>query len=197
MTKDAGECRECDDQEGPVTVTIRRRVKSGRETDYEAWLRKAAAVASAFPGHMGVNFIRPDGVREKDYVTIFRFDTYRHLRDWEESPQRADSLKGLEGLVEGEATVQRVTGLEFWFTLPEVPSAAPPPPHKMALVLIVVVFCLVVSINLMFGTWLAQLPMLARIGVVVIGQVLLMTYLIMPLATRVLKPWLYNAKPGG
>ena len=194
MKNDAGECRECDDQEGPVTVTISRRVKPGREAEYEAWLHEATAVASTFPGHMGVNFIRPDGTQQKDYVTIFRFDTYRHLRDWEESPERAESLEGLKGLVEGEAQVQRVTGLEFWFTLPEVPSGAPPSPHKMALVLIVVVFSSVVSINLIFGAWLAQLPMLARIGVVVVGQVLLMTYLIMPLVIRLLRPWLFGVR---
>jgi antibiotic biosynthesis monooxygenase (ABM) superfamily enzyme len=198
MTNTSYEYRECDDQEGPVTVTVRRRVKPGREAEYEAWLKHISGVAGRFTGHMGVNVIRPDGVRHKDYVTIVRFDTYRHLRDWEESPERAELTVQLEGLVEGEARVQRVTGLEFWFTLPEAPAARPPSPHKMALVL-VVVFGLVVSIHLAFGTWLAQLPGLVRIAVVVVAQVLLVTYLIMPQVTRLLRPWLFadDAARGG
>ena len=191
MTNSSDEYRECDDQEGPVTVTVSRRVKPGREAGYEAWLKHISGVAGRFPGHMGVNVIRPDGVRHKDYVTIVRFDSYRHLRHWEESPERAELIGQLEGLVAGEARVQRVTGLEFWFTLPEAPAASPPSPHKMALVLVVVVFGVVVSIQLAFGAWLAQLPMLVRIGVVVVAQVLLMTYIIMPQVTRLLRSWLF------
>jgi antibiotic biosynthesis monooxygenase (ABM) superfamily enzyme len=61
----------------------------------------------------------------------------------------------------------------------------------MALVLVVVVFGLVVSIHLAFGAWLAQLPVLVRIAIVVVAQVLLMTYLIMPQVTRLLRPWLF------
>ena len=191
MTNSSDEYRACDDQEGPVTVTVSRRVKPGREAGYEAWLKHISGVAGRFPGHMGVNVIRPDGVRHKDYVTIVRFDSYRHLRHWEESPERAELMVQLEGLVDGDARVQRVTGLEFWFTLPEAPAASPPSPHKMALVLVVVVFGLVVSIHLAFGAWLAQLPTLVRIAIVVVAQVLLMTYLIMPQVTRLLRPWLF------
>ena len=92
MTNSSDEYRECDDQEGPVTVTVSRRVKPGREAGYEAWLKHISGVAGRFPGHMGVNVIRPDGVRHKDYVTIVRFDSYRHLRHWEESPERPPSI---------------------------------------------------------------------------------------------------------
>ena len=107
-------CRECDDQEGPVSVTVRRTVLRGKEAEYESWLYETADGASFFPGMMGVNFIRPDGTQQKDYVSIFRFDTYRNLRNWEESEQRADGLKRVTGLVvEEETEVNQVTGLEF------------------------------------------------------------------------------------
>ena len=186
-------CRECDDQEGPVTVTVRRSVLPGREAEYEDWLRETAEDAALFPGMMGVNFIRPDRTQQKDYVSIFRFDTYRHLREWEDSAQRSDGLKRVEELIEGEAQVRKATGLEFWFNLPDVPMNKAPSPHKMALVLIVVVFVLVVSINFGFGAWLSDLPMLVRIAMVVVVQVLLMTYVIMPQVTRLLKPWLFGS----
>lgn len=197
MSNNNVSCRECDDQEGPVTVTVRRRVIPGRETEYEEWLRATAEGASHFPGMMGVNFIRPDGIQQKDYVSIFRFDTYRHLWEWEDSAQRTDGLQRVEELFEGGAQVRKATGLEFWFTLPDVPMNKAPSQHKMALVLIVVVFVLVVSINLGFGTLLMDFPILVRIAMVVVVQVLLMTYIIMPQVTRLLKPWLFGSDSTG
>lgn len=62
----------------------------------------------------------------------------------------------------------------------------------MDLVLIVVVCLLVFIINPLFGSWLAELPLYARVGLVVVGQVLLMTYLIMPRVTRLLQSWLFR-----
>ena len=187
------EFQECDDQEGPVTVSVSRRIIPGQEVNYESWLRQISAVSAKFPGHMGVNFIRPDGIQQKDYVTIFRFDNYRNLANWENSPQRHEMMEQLHGMVAGEAQINKATGLEFWFNLPEVPVTKAPSPHKMAIVLIVVVYLLVLIINLVFGSWLAVFPLYARIAIVVIGQVLLMTYFVMPLVTRLLQSWLFNA----
>ena len=193
MANDHKACRESDDQEGPVTVTVRRRVLPGKETEYEAWLHETAEGASFFPGMMGVNFIRPDGAQQKDYVSIYRFDTYRNLRNWEESEQRSEGLERVKGLViEDETDMRQVTGLEFWFSLPEVPVNLVPSQHKMALVLIVVVFLLVFTINTIFGSVLAEFPTIVSIALVVIVQVILMTYLIMPQVTRLIRSWLYT-----
>ncbi len=66
----------------------------------------------------------------------------------------------------------------------------------MALVLIVVVFCVVMAMNILLGKYLSQLPVVARVAVVVVAQVLLMTYVVMPRVTRLLKPWLYRRPDG-
>jgi len=178
-------------KDGPVTVTISRRVKPGYETDYEKWIRDISAIAKTYSGHLGVNVVRPAGTR-KDYVIIFRFDSYGHLEAWENSEERARWVEKISDWVEGEATIQRVTGMEFWFTLPEVPAAKPPSQHKMALVVSVIVFCLVLLVGMVAGDWLTTLPLVARAAIVALFQVLLMTYIIMPNVTRVLRPWLYG-----
>ena len=175
---------------GTVTVSIARTVVPGREADYEDWLRGITAQALTFPGHMGVNVIRP-GPGSREYVSIFRFDTYEHLRAWEESEVRASWLLKLDGIVEGEGTMRKGTGLEFWFSLPELP-AAHPSPHKMALVLTVVVFCLVFCLNIVLAPLAQHLPSVAATLLGVICQVLLMTYIVMPRVTRALKGWLYR-----
>ncbi len=175
---------------GPVTISISRRVKPGKEQQYEQWVQGITAEAVKFPGHMGVNVIRPTPP-STEYVTIFRFDTYEHSMDWEESAIRAEWLARMAGITEGEDAVQKATGLEFWFSLPELP-ATHPSPHKMALVLLVVVFVLVLAINSLLGPFVSDWSMPLRVFVAVFLQVMLMTYVVMPRVTRLLKSWLYG-----
>lgn len=177
-----------------VTVSIARKVTPGKEKDYEDWLRRISQVALTFPGHQGVHVLKPSDKTGGEYVLIVGFSSYEHQKNWEESEQRQQFLEELneQELIEGCTKIKKVSGLEFWFTLPEVPSHASPNRHKMALVLIVVVFTLLFSINLAFGQWLNVLPLALKLALMVIGQVLLMTYLVMPLVTRLLKNWLYK-----
>ncbi|MBL4744265.1 MAG: antibiotic biosynthesis monooxygenase, partial [Cycloclasticus sp.] len=138
--------------------------------------------------------LKPSDKTGGEYVLIVGFDSYEHQKLWEDSTQRQlfiDELDEKE-LIEGCTKIKKVSGLEFWFTLPEVPTHAAPNRHKMALVLIIVVFSLLFAINLIFGQWLTALPLALKLAVMVTGQVLLMTYFVMPLVTRLLKGWLYR-----
>ncbi len=178
------------DQTGPITISIARKVVPGRESDYEDWMHGITAEALAFDGHMGVNVIRPTrGSRE--YVTIFRFDTYEHSRAWEDSVERKSWLDKLDGIVEGQDEVRKGTGLEFWFSLPELP-AAHPSPHKMAVVLLIVVFVLVSAIRAALTKLAPDWPPVAHLFVTVFCQVMLMTYIVMPRVTQLLKGWLFE-----
>ncbi len=183
------------DQSGPVTISVARQVVPGREKDYEDWVSGITAEAVKFPGHMGINVIRPTrGSRE--YITIFRYDNYEHSRAWEESDVRAEWLGKLEGITEGEAEYMKGTGLEFWFNLPELPMVHPSP-HKMALVLLVVVYTLVMAINAILSLFAEDWPLAARVLITVASQVLLMTYIVMPRVTRLLRTWLYTTGGDG
>lgn len=175
---------------GPVTIAIARTVVAGREADYEQWLKDVSAEARSFAGHMGVDMIRPTSA-SREYVTIFRFDSYLHSRQWEESKVRQQWLARLEGIVEGDAEVREGTGLEFWFSLPELPVSHPSP-HKMALVLLVVVFVLVTLVKFILSTFASDWPTVAQSFVTVFCQVVLMTYLVMPRVTKLLQGWLYQ-----
>jgi antibiotic biosynthesis monooxygenase (ABM) superfamily enzyme len=184
------ETKENTNHTGPVTISIARKIVSGREADYEKWLKSLSAEAIEYPGHMGVNVIRPTAP-SREYVTIFRFDTYEHSKAWEDSAIRKEWLGRLEGIVEGEVEVHTGTGLEFWFSLPELPVTHPSP-HKMALVLLVVVFVLVLAIRTAMSTFAAEWPMVMQVFASVFCQVMLMTYVVMPRVTRLLQAWLYR-----
>ncbi len=178
-----------DDQ--PVTVSVSRRVKPGKEKDYENWLGGISQAGAKYPGHLGVNVLRPCDATKGEYVVIYRFDKYENAQRWEESDERASWIEKLGPLVEGEATRKRVTGLEFWFDLPSIPVTMTPSKHKMALILLVVVYTLVLLLSTLLQPLIADFPVWAKLLVVIPIQVLLMTYLVMPRVTSLLKDWIY------
>ena len=179
-------------EEGPVTVCVARRIKPGKEDEYEQWVRRVIATASKFPGHMGVDILKPSPGTRGEYVILNRFDSYANQRNWEESPERSKFLEELLPIAEGDTRISKVSGLEFWFSLPEVPISTAPNRHKMAAVLSIVVFALVLIVNLVFGEWLQEIPLVLRTAIVATAQVLLLTYLVMPRVTSLLKAWLYG-----
>lgn len=176
----------------PVTVSVARKVKAGNEAAYEAWIRGVTQAASEFPGHLGVNVLRPAQTGSGEYVTIYRFDSWANANAWDASSIRQDWIEKSHALVEGEARRKKVTGLEFWFDLPSVAAHKSPSPYKMALVATVVVYCMVMLLSTLLSPLIGPWPFWAKLLVVIPTQVLLMTFVIMPRITRWLKAWLFS-----
>ncbi|MGI1662787.1 antibiotic biosynthesis monooxygenase [Palleronia sp. KMU-117] len=174
----------------PVTVVVRRKVRPGREADYEAWLsRLVDSVAREFPGYLGAEFHRPDPGGA--YRSVFRFDSLAHLEAFERSDLRARMLGEGAELFEADAAWDRMTGLEFWFDPPPGTRLPQPSPHRMALVLIAVVFGLVLALNLALGPLMTGWPLPLRLLVTVAIQVGLMTYVVMPWLTPRIARFIY------
>lgn len=178
----------------PVTVVITRRVKVGREADYEAWLQRLQADARGLPGYLGVTTQRPaPGTRE--YVSVLRFESLAALRAFEQSELRARYLAQVTEFVEADAAWKELTGLEFWFTPPAGTVVPQPSRPRMALLMIAVVFTLVLVIGTAVNAAFAGLPFATpyplRLLVTITIEVLLMTYWLMPLLTRRLANWIY------
>ena len=178
----------------PVTTTVTRRIKAGHEAAYEAFLAGISGAARAFPGHLGVEVLRPTpgaGGEDREYRTIYRFDSAAHLKAWLDSPQRAAWLERAEPHVAGPMRTQVLVGLEGWFTLPSQPGVPPPPPYKMALVTWATIFPLITGVVVATAPLLGSLPLVARLAVTTAVTVPLMTWLVMPRVTRLLHRWLY------
>lgn len=84
-----------------------------------------------------------------------------------------------------------MTGLEFWFDPPPGMIFPQPSPHRMALVLIAVIFSLVLALNLVLGSLMADWPLALRLFLMVTIQVALMTYVIMPRLTPRIARFIY------
>ena len=181
-------------ENGPLTVVVTWRVRQGREEAFEAWRREISAAALGFPGHMGVNVILPrDG--EREYVVIFRFDTYEHLRDWQESDIRRQLLLKAEKLVENEPSYRMESGLEYWFT--PNGASAPPPTWKMAVVTVLAVWPVSILVPWLLNPFMQKLSMPLQALLVAVGIVVLLTWAVMPVLVRILSPWLQPAQKGG
>jgi antibiotic biosynthesis monooxygenase (ABM) superfamily enzyme len=193
---------EVDNAIGPVTVIVTRRARVGKNNEFEQWMDGILHAAMKFEGHMGVNVIRPT-TPSRDYTIIFRFDTYSNLTRWENSEIRQVWLKKSLEITEGEPVVEKQTGLEFWFTPKElvkdgqlIQRPTIPPRYKMAIVTGAFVFLLLISIAQALRQTLGSvLPSILVTLISVIVMVILMTYVIMPSATKLLRPWLYKDKP--
>ncbi len=181
----------------PVTVVITRRVKAGREADYEAWLQRLQADARGLPGYLGVTTQRP-APGTHDYVSVLRFRTLDALRAFERSELRAKYLAEVADFVEADAVWKELTGLEFWFTPPPGTVVPQPSRPRMALVMIAVVFTLVLVIGSAVNAAFAALPFATpyplRLLVTIAIEVALMTWWLMPLITRRLAKWIYPTR---
>jgi antibiotic biosynthesis monooxygenase (ABM) superfamily enzyme len=175
----------------PVTILVRRKVKSGCEKDYEAWLaRLTQGAAETFEGYLGAEFHRPSAPGG-EYRSIFRFDSLEHLDAFERSGFRTRMLAEAAQMFAADAAWERMTGLEFWFDPPPGTKVPQPSPHRMAIVLIAVVFTLVLILSLTIGPLISCWPLPFRVLVLVSIQVVLMTYVIMPRLTPRIVRFIY------
>lgn len=173
-----------------VTVVITQLVKPECEKAYEVWLKDITSVARTYLGHLGTNVIRPQlGVRN-EYVIIFRFDNYENLKAWMTSRDREYWLNQGKHLVESDPDVQQICGLEAWFSLPGQPLKTPPR-YKTALLTWGAVFVLINLLNTFITPLLRGLPPLIISLIITITMVLLLTYVVMPRASRLFNSWLY------
>jgi antibiotic biosynthesis monooxygenase (ABM) superfamily enzyme len=170
---------------GPVTVVISRKVKPGGEAAFEAWARDLQAASRGFPGYLGVGVLRPAPGR-REYTFVTRFESPAAARAWDAELRREWLPRAPAEVLEAEAHVRHVEGVEFWFSAPG--EAGAPVRWKMALVLSFVVAALIVLISPLSRA-MAAWPLPLRALVIGAIQCVLMTYVVMPRVTRWLGAW--------
>lgn len=178
-------------EDPPVTAVATRRVKPGREREFEEWVSGILRAAGEFPGYLGSNVIRPSNSDDNEFQIVFKFDHASNLKRWEGSQERRLWLRKSRDLLLEEEHVRVLTGLETWFTLPSRPGEPSPPRYKMAIVTWIAVFPLATTIFAITQPLLGGLPTVLRTLVFTITMVTLMTYVIMPRMTRLFSFWLY------
>jgi antibiotic biosynthesis monooxygenase (ABM) superfamily enzyme len=175
-----------------VAFIITHTIKAGEEERYEAWLMDMLSAVSRAPGYLGREVFRPAQGR-RTYTSILRFDVYDHLNAWAESDARHALVSQVSDLLTKGDVHEIRTGIDFWFT-PE--HTKPPKPWKQFLLVLSAIYPLSLIIPALFTPLFRVTPPLTHplirglfIAAVVVG---LMTFVVMPRYTRLVKRWLYE-----
>lgn len=175
----------------PVTMTISRVAKRGREAELERWIEDVSAVVARFEGNRGIQVIRPRDPAEPEYVLLVSFDHWRNLRTWIGSREREEWLAKAEPFTES-TSAQVVTGMENWFTLPGRHVTRQAPRWKQSVVTFLAIYPLVNVLSALLGPVVGDLPLPVRTLVMSAMLVPLMTWVVMPNMTRLFWGWLYR-----
>ena len=70
-------------EDPPVTAVASRRVKRGREREFEESVRGILAAANTCPGYLGSEVLHPSDPEYDEYRIVFRFDDASNLQAWE------------------------------------------------------------------------------------------------------------------
>lgn len=182
--------------EHAVTALISRRVKPGCERDFERVTEQLLGVAAKFPGYLGAQLVRPGDepdVLDTLYHVVLAFDGASNLHAWEHSNERSLGLGATAPFIEGESRLRALEGLGLWF---RPPQPFGPPRWKVAVVTwlgicptVYVLF--LISADALKSWWL--FPRTALLTVVVVA---VMTWVVAPRLTKLLRPWLFAPRKG-
>jgi antibiotic biosynthesis monooxygenase (ABM) superfamily enzyme len=177
-----------------ITVSITRTVKPGCETDFERALHDFVQRSLSLPGQMGVSIVRPGpGGASREYGIIRRFANRDALVAFRTSPEYLEWNALATDLTEGSGRTEELCGLESWFTSPGAPLL-PLPKWKMSVATFLGVFPTVAILNLTLGPAIRGWPFVIGTAVFNACVVVLLTWVVMPLITRVLHDWLHAAE---
>jgi uncharacterized protein len=177
----------------PVTVVSRRRVKPGEEAAFEEAMRQLIQFALSFPGNRGIDVVRhPGGTRE--YTVIHHFADLDARRAFKESADYRQWMSRLRDLTEHDPYITEQAGLGGWFTPPGEPRPSPLARVKMALVTFLGAYPLMSTLQPLLALLLPGWHPLLRNVVGAAAAVASLTWLVMPLLTRVFAGWLFGAR---
>jgi len=171
----------------PIHVAITRQVKAGCEVEFQDALREFFRDSFDHPAVLGASMIMPPpGSTSREFGILRTFQSARERDEFYGSPLFAAWDRRARALTEGEPVYRELHGLEAWFRS----SSAPPPRWKMAVATFIGVFPVAMVLNLTIGRALAAWPFVLANMVFNACVVLVLTWLVMPFVTHVLRPWL-------
>lgn len=176
--------------EHAVTVLISRNVRIGSEADFVRVTSTLKKVAAGFEGYLGSQIIQLGQdleVQDSMYHIMLAFSTQAQLDAWNASPERELGLEAAKPFVEGLTTIKPVSGLGFWFRN----SQQGPPRWKVAVVTWLGIFPTVYFLFWITADVLRYWTLLPRTVVLTLAVVLIMTWVVAPQLTKLLRPWLF------
>ena len=173
-----------------ATLMVVDHVNRESISDYEDWLSGIHDDLQNQRGFVSVDVIRHLDQPDPEYVILVKFENQETLKRWRSSSELAAWLSKLEGLVASKPHFEEAIGLEFWFDRASRRHRMPAF-WKRVILSIACVYPMIIMLSWAFAPIIGSWPPAGQIFVVVVVLSTLLTWPIMPYATRLLKPWLY------
>jgi uncharacterized protein len=179
------------DYQNEVTTVICRKIRPGHEKDYNDWLRRYLTLVRKAPGYLGITIIVPGGSKSPLRYIIRRFTDKTAMEAWDNSEE---SLKLIEEANNYSTRhYETSTGLETWFTMPDLKtlSQSPPSRWKMAIVIFFAAYAISSVSRSILNPYIGQWPIHGNAVIYTAILVVSLTYFALPIANRLLRHWLY------
>jgi antibiotic biosynthesis monooxygenase (ABM) superfamily enzyme len=179
------------DYQNEVTTVICRKIKPGHEKDYNDWVQRYLTLERKAPGYLGTTIIVPGGSKSPLWYIIRRFADKAAMERWDNSEESLRLLK--EANDYSTRHYDTSTGLETWFTLPDLKtlSQSPPPRWKMAIVIFFAAYAISSVSRYILTPFIGQWPLLGNAVIYTAILVVSLTYFALPIGNRLLRHWLY------
>lgn len=171
-----------------IHVAITRRVIPGHEAEFEDALRGFLQASFDHDSVMGANMITPaPGSNSREYGILRTFLSEQERDAFYQSPMFAAWEERARTMTEGEPQYRQLHGLEAFFYTPHTPV----PRWKMAVATFLGVFPTSQFLGLTVGRWTHGWPVPLGGILFALLMVALLTWVVMPLVTRLLHRWLH------
>jgi antibiotic biosynthesis monooxygenase (ABM) superfamily enzyme len=171
----------------PVTTIVRHAILPDRMEAFEAWSTRIRTACRTYKGYLGAEIIKPVDSEGGTVTSIFRFDCYANLETWMQSEERLALLEETSDFCADPMEISQYESLEYMFPLDT--AGKPPSREKMAAVTFLGLIAPVYFIPKLVIAYITQVPVLVTVTSLAIITPL-MVYAIMPILTRIARPWL-------
>lgn len=169
----------------PIHVAITRKVLPGKETEFKNALRQFLGESFLHGGvHGAVMISSLPGADEREIGILRTFKDENEKNAFYNSKQFRDWEAYASALTE-EPVYRQLNGLEAWFR-----SATPPPRWKMAVATLCGVFPTSIFLFYTVTPLIRSFPVALRLLVIAALMVVILTWIVMPAVTKIMRPWL-------
>jgi antibiotic biosynthesis monooxygenase (ABM) superfamily enzyme len=158
--------------------------------------KEITSIARTFPGYQATEIYPPSPPSTQEWVVIVHFEDQATLQNWIDSPVRKECIDKLSKEVGKYELKMLPSGFGAWFAGLAISSEnGPPPGWKMAATVLLALYPIVMLLALTVGRLTSPLGLAISM---LIGNALSISILqwgVMPIVTKLLKPWLTANKP--
>jgi len=171
----------------PIHVAITRKVLPGKEDEFKQALQRFLGESFMQGGVYGAAMITSLPGADSNEIGILRTFADEAERDAFYNSKIFKDWEAYASTLTEEPNYRQLTGLEAWFRSPE-----PPPRWKMAIATLCGVYPTSLFLSFSIGPFIQNFHPAFRIFIIATCMVSLLTWVVMPLVIKLMKPWLNN-----